>query len=457
MLARSRAGRLCQPGAAAAAALARAHRTGRGVRDRARVRDAARRGHVRRRARPPASTGRSPTCDAAVLDALRLGAHQLLSMRVPPHAAVGTSVELVRARVGQRAGRASSTPCCAGSPATTCPAGCAGSRPTRRRTRWASRSSPTRTRAGSSRRSARRWRADAPTPSWRAAGRRQLAAEGHARRAAGAVQRRRARGGRRLGPTAVAVRRPARSRRPGASCRGRAGPRRRAGRGVPAGRARPGAAAVGRAATSAGWTCARDRAASRPCSRRWPVSAARGCWPPSGAAPGPSRRLGDVGGRDRSAPAWSPRTARPPWRDGGLRPGARRRALHRARCAAPSAGGPLAAHARRPRGAGPAPARAARRSASARCDRAASVAYVTCSPRARRDARRACPRSLARARADVRPARGRSRAAPPSVTRTLAGPMTRHGASSGRTVHGTRRDVRRRCCARVQPFSRGRD
>lgn len=38
--------------------------------------------------------------DGAVLDALRLGAHQLLSMRVPSHAAVGTTVDLVRAEVG---------------------------------------------------------------------------------------------------------------------------------------------------------------------------------------------------------------------------------------------------------------------------------------------------------------------------------------------------------------------
>ncbi len=37
----------------------------------------------------------------AVLDVLRLGAHQLLCMRVPTHAAVGTSVDLVRATVGQ--------------------------------------------------------------------------------------------------------------------------------------------------------------------------------------------------------------------------------------------------------------------------------------------------------------------------------------------------------------------
>lgn len=39
--------------------------------------------------------------EAKVLDALRLGAHQLLSMRVPTHAAISTSVDLVRARVGQ--------------------------------------------------------------------------------------------------------------------------------------------------------------------------------------------------------------------------------------------------------------------------------------------------------------------------------------------------------------------
>ena len=40
--------------------------------------------------------------DPAVRDALRLGAHQLLGMRVPDHAAVGSTVELVRRRVGHR-------------------------------------------------------------------------------------------------------------------------------------------------------------------------------------------------------------------------------------------------------------------------------------------------------------------------------------------------------------------
>jgi 16S rRNA (cytosine967-C5)-methyltransferase len=41
--------------------------------------------------------------EAKVLDALRLGVHQLLSMRVPPHAAISTTVDLVRARVSSGA------------------------------------------------------------------------------------------------------------------------------------------------------------------------------------------------------------------------------------------------------------------------------------------------------------------------------------------------------------------
>src|SRR3954453_4679876 len=39
--------------------------------------------------------------DPGVLDALRLGAHQLLSMRVPAHAPVAATVDLVRADIGQ--------------------------------------------------------------------------------------------------------------------------------------------------------------------------------------------------------------------------------------------------------------------------------------------------------------------------------------------------------------------
>ncbi|HXH79379.1 RsmB/NOP family class I SAM-dependent RNA methyltransferase [Nocardioides sp.] len=41
-----------------------------------------------------------PRLEAKVRDALRLGVHQLLAMRVPDHAAISTSVDLVRARVG---------------------------------------------------------------------------------------------------------------------------------------------------------------------------------------------------------------------------------------------------------------------------------------------------------------------------------------------------------------------
>ncbi len=41
--------------------------------------------------------------EAKVLDALRLGAHQLLGMRVPTHAAIDTTVTLVRAKVNQGA------------------------------------------------------------------------------------------------------------------------------------------------------------------------------------------------------------------------------------------------------------------------------------------------------------------------------------------------------------------
>lgn len=40
--------------------------------------------------------------DAPVRDALRLGAHQVLSMRIPDHAAVGATVDLVKKRIGHR-------------------------------------------------------------------------------------------------------------------------------------------------------------------------------------------------------------------------------------------------------------------------------------------------------------------------------------------------------------------
>lgn len=46
-----------------------------------------------------------PRIDPPVLDALRLGTYQLLEARVPPHAAVSTTVELVRQRSGPGAAR----------------------------------------------------------------------------------------------------------------------------------------------------------------------------------------------------------------------------------------------------------------------------------------------------------------------------------------------------------------
>ncbi|WP_166355068.1 RsmB/NOP family class I SAM-dependent RNA methyltransferase [Phytoactinopolyspora limicola] len=53
-----------------------------------------------------ASSGREPTdLDPAVLDGLRIGIHQLLATRVPPHAAVSTTVDLVREHTHEGAAR----------------------------------------------------------------------------------------------------------------------------------------------------------------------------------------------------------------------------------------------------------------------------------------------------------------------------------------------------------------
>ena len=43
--------------------------------------------------------------DPPVIDALRLGAHQILSTRIPPHAAVSTTVDMTRARIGEGPGK----------------------------------------------------------------------------------------------------------------------------------------------------------------------------------------------------------------------------------------------------------------------------------------------------------------------------------------------------------------
>ena len=104
-----------------------------------------------------------PKLQAGVRDVLRLGAHQLLSMRVPDHAAISTSVDLVRASVGQGP-PAWSTPCSGRSAGAASPSGSRTSHPTGPRTSTATSRWHSPTRAGWSTRWARRW---ATTPSSR--------------------------------------------------------------------------------------------------------------------------------------------------------------------------------------------------------------------------------------------------------------------------------------------------
>lgn len=71
--------------------------------------------------------------DPDVRDALRLGAHQLLSTRVAPHAAVNESVNLVAATAGGGVPPGSPTPCCGASGGTRSTPGSGGSRQRRGR------------------------------------------------------------------------------------------------------------------------------------------------------------------------------------------------------------------------------------------------------------------------------------------------------------------------------------
>ena len=72
----------------------------RGVRHRARLRHAAAAGPLRRGHRAGGRRDRPSKIDPPVLDVLRLGAHQLLGMRVPAHAAVSETVGLAREQLG---------------------------------------------------------------------------------------------------------------------------------------------------------------------------------------------------------------------------------------------------------------------------------------------------------------------------------------------------------------------
>ena len=269
--------------------------------------------------------------ESKVLDALRLGTHQLLAMRVPTHAAISTTVDLVRDRVSCGCRRLRQRGAPQGLGRRTSPPGSRRSRPTRPRAyshpRWVV--DELRAALGARRRARR------------AARRRQRAAEGHPGRPPGTGHARRAAG---RADAVLAVRRGAGGRRPRAGPGGRRGPGRRAGRGLAAGRDRAAAAPVdgadarwldlcagpgGKAALLA--ALAAERGAGLVASERQPHRAAPG-------AARAARRRRRARGRDRRRH----RAAVPP---GGVRPGAGRRAVHRAGRAAPPPRGALAAPA----------------------------------------------------------------------------------------------------------------
>ena len=101
----ARVRRVREPAAAARDRARRARHRRRRTGHRAHLRHAAAPGHVRRRHRDRRRPAASQEIDPAVLDALRLGVHQLLSTRVASHAAVNESVELARSAGGRGAPR----------------------------------------------------------------------------------------------------------------------------------------------------------------------------------------------------------------------------------------------------------------------------------------------------------------------------------------------------------------
>ena len=346
----------------------RLDRPRRGVRHRAgrRARSGARAPTTR--SSPPAPTGRWPTPRPRSSTSSGSGCHQLLGMRVAPHAAISTSVDLVRSEVGPGPSGFANAVLRKVSAHDLDDLAAPGSTPTGRP--GFSHPQLDRRRAGRGAGSATDeidalLAADNEPPAVTLVAR---PGRSHRRRAAGRAD------------ALLAVRRRVRGRRPRRGAGRRRGSRRRAGRGLAAGRPRPGARRRSRAPTSAGSTCAPAPAARRPCSPPWRPRAAPGSSPTSSSrtaptwyavrSPAPSgRRGGDRRGRHRAAVA------------GRLvRPGARRRA--RAPGSAPSDGGP-----RRAGG-------AARRTcatwsrSSARCSTAALdlvrpggvVLYATCSP-----------------------------------------------------------------------------
>ena len=223
-------------------------------------------GHLRRGDRRATSTGRWPRSTRRCSTRCGWAPTSCSRMRVPSHAAVGTTVDLVRAKVGQRPAGFVNAVLRKVAGARPRPAGCAGSRPDpgdrpgRLRLGRA-----TRTRAGSSRRSPRRSATDAgELDDLLAADNAPPKVTLVARPGLATVEELVAAGG--TASTLVAVRRALAGGDPGAIARGRRGPRRRPGRGLPAGRAGAAPARRSRAATSAGSTCAPAPAARPRCS-----------------------------------------------------------------------------------------------------------------------------------------------------------------------------------------------
>ena len=263
--------------------------------------------------------------EAKVLDALRVGTHQLLSMRVPDHAAISTTVDLVRARVSTGAGNFVNAVLRSVSEHDLDewiePGHARRARlpdPVRR-----DRLQP----PGVGRRRAAR--GGRPGRAARAARRRQREPPGHPGRAAGPVDPRGAAGG---ADAVLAVRRGAGRRRPALGAGRRRGPRRRPGRGVAAGRAWRWPTRRSRAATSCGWTCApapaarpallaalaAERGARLVANERLPAPRRAGAPDPRGrrrAGPGRGRHrrrrrhAGAVPRRRRSTGCWSTRRA----------------------------------------------------------------------------------------------------------------------------------------------------
>ena len=346
---RGRPGRLRQPAAAAADRAARARRPGRRAGHRADATARCAAGAATTRCSPSAATATSTSLDPVVREVLRLGTHQLLATRIQPHAAVATSVDLVKDAAGQR------------------PAGFVNAVLRRvasqgsRRPGWRSpRPAGTPTRPGhlAVRYSHPRWIVEAF-----AAALGEAAGGTHARDRGRAGRRQRAPGrppvrGARPGRTGragrgrlragavVGVRRLPGRGRSGRDRRGRRGPGRRAGRGQPARRrrARP-RAARGRRPR---WLdlCAGPGGKARLLAGLAAGAGARLVAGRDPRAPGPAGAVAAVGAPGRSTGVIVADGTGLRWA-AGLRPGHRRRAVLRARRAAPPAGGALAARARR--------------------------------------------------------------------------------------------------------------